>query len=153
MEKKKINKKTVTTVMIVLGIIVFPLIAWKFFDDSKSLHTWIAQLDIEDTSTKVFCNGIELPQKEKAEFINMLKKIPAKNLKKSNTSDETTPDYFFDVTDGKTTYTIMDQVSKGGNAFICGKQSRGKGWYIKDSHIREVMDQIYENIVKQKDKY
>lgn len=42
-------------------------------------------------------------------------------MEKSNTSDETTPDYFFDVTDGKTTYTIMDQ--------------------------------IYENIVKQKDKY
>jgi hypothetical protein len=64
MEKKKINKKTVTTVMIVLGIIVFPLIAWKFFDDSKSLHTWIAQLDIEDTSTKVFCNGIERKKKK-----------------------------------------------------------------------------------------
>ncbi|MCI8668748.1 MAG: hypothetical protein HFI34_04385 [Lachnospiraceae bacterium] len=152
MGKKKIYKIAIAVVILITGIIIVTLIVWNSFDSSKSIQTWISGLDIEDTSTKVFCNKYELPKEEKAKFINILKELPAKKLSKSNTCDETTPNYFFDVTDGETTYTVVDQISKGGKAFIYRKGSRGKGWYIKDNQIREFMDKIYENDLKQKDR-
>lgn len=147
-----VYKKAIAAVILIIGIIIVTLITWNSFNSSKSIQTWISRLDVEDISTKVFCNGNELSKEEKAEFINILKELPAKKLKKSNTCDETTPNYFFDVTDGETTYTIIDQVSKGGKAFIYRKQSGGKGWYIKDNQIREFMDKVYENNLKQKDR-
>lgn len=70
-----VYKKAIAAVILIIGIIIVTLITWNSFNSSKSIQTWISRLDVEDISTKVFCNGNELSKEEKAEFINILKEL------------------------------------------------------------------------------